>query len=161
MLLTGAAQAQDAPAQSAWRLFVSECELVLQDPQAYLEGAVGAAGKLTFQKSPDGKSLAINKTIGELYVEVFAYRFTDREVRDCAVYLANPSDIDISQYAAELTDWFSIDLDHEVIGGHAPLYTYEYVIGVMGAWPQYDLETRVRIGPYETQFFILRTEMMQ
>lgn len=156
-----AALAEEAPARSAWRLFLSECKHVLQNPQTYLNGDVGAVGELTFKQSPDGQGLAINKTIGDLYVTVFTYRFADREVRDCAVYMTNPSGIDIGQYAAEFTGWLSDDLDYEVVGGHAPLYTDEYVMGVLGAWRQYDLDTRVRIDPYETQFFVLRTEMMQ
>ncbi len=65
------------------------------------------------------------------------------------------------KYVTEFADWLSVDLGHEVIGGHAPLYADEYVMGVMGAWPHYNLDTRVRVGPYETQFLLLRTEMME
>jgi len=143
--------------KETWTSFLNECELVIKDPLAYRDGKSGRDGKTESAISDDGKSLAINKRIKSGYIEVFAYFLTDRDYISCAAYLEHGGSVNSGVLATKFVAWMMEQEGLTISGGNASLYRpREFNFGIEGAWPEYDLATRLRLSDEESQFFVTR-----
>ena len=135
----------------------SECALVFEDLDTYRTGTTGLTGEMSEAVSKDTRVLSVNKTVGDRYIEIVAYRFEDRELIDCAAILEHGGEVDHKAVFDGLVQHLQANPDFTMVGGYAPLYTDGYVIGLLGLWPEDDLATQIALNASEAQFEVSKT----